>query len=234
MAIGSYDIMLSDFFRTINSANRTETYSKYNRKTTVINAANRKFAANNGFEAPKTTVILPSKKSVPGKIIVAIDTSGSISDDGMETGGIVAEILRMTITYNRWEAREIEIIYCAADLRKEGPFKARSAELDAYIKKIKENGIKTSDCDTNLLPIWKNIISESEAKRKYPFGLVVIIGSEILNDDKIIDLYKSGKLRVPTMVICPNELSMSQSFKDFSAKNNILQTAYMGPSLPIQ
>ena len=234
MAIGSYDIMLSDFFRTINSANRTETYARHNRKTTVQNAANRNYAANNGFEAPKTTVILPSKKSVPGKIIVAIDISGSISDDGMETGGIVAEILRMTVTYNRWEAREIEIIYCAADLRKEGPFKARSAELDAYIKKIKENGIKTSDCDTNLLPIWKNIISESEAKRKYPFGLVVIIGSEILNDDKIIDLYKSGKLRVPTMVICPNELSMSQSFKDFSAKNNILQTAYMGPSLPIQ
>ena len=226
--------MLSKFFRRINSANQSVTYSKYNRKTTVINAANRKFAANNGFEAPKTTVILPSKKSVPGKIIVAIDISGSISDDGMETGGIVAEILRMTVTYNRWEAREIEIIYCAADLRKEGPFKARSAELDAYIKKIKENGIKTSDCDTNLLPIWKNIISESEAKRKYPFGLVVIIGSEILNDDKIIDLYKSGKLRVPTMVICPNELSMSQSFKDFSAKNNILQIAYMGPSLPIQ
>ena len=226
--------MLSKFFRRINSGNQSVTYSKYNRKTTVINAANRKFAANNGFEAPKTTVILPSKKSVPGKIIVAIDISGSISDDGMETGGIVAEILRMTVTYNRWEAREIEIIYCAADLRKEGPFKARSAELDAYIKKIKENGIKTSDCDTNLLPIWKNIISESEAKRKYPFGLVVIIGSEILNDDKIIDLYKSGKLRVPTMVICPNELSMSQSFKDFSAKNNILQIAYMGPSLPIQ
>ena len=153
MAIGSYDIMLSDFFRRINSANRTETYARHNRKTTVQNAANRNYAANNGFEAPKTTVILPSKKSVPGKIIVAIDISGSISDDGMETGGIVAEILRMTVTYNRWEAREIEIIYCAADLRKEGPFKARSAELDAYIKKIKENGIKTSGFVADLLPI---------------------------------------------------------------------------------
>ena len=219
MAIGSYDIMLSDFFRTINSANRTETYSKYNRKTTVINAANRKFAANNGFEAPKTTVILPSKKSVPGKIIVAIDTSGSISDDGMETGGIVAEILRMTITYNRWEAREIEIIYCAADLRKEDPFKARSAELDAYIKKIKENGIKTSDCDTNLLPIWKNIIRESESANGYPFGLVVVTGAETVND-KIIDLYKSGKFRVPTMIICPEGKSLSESFIELSDENS--------------
>ena len=61
MAIGSYDIMLSDFFRRINSANRSETYARHNRKTTVLNAANRKYAANHGFEAPRTTIIYPSK-----------------------------------------------------------------------------------------------------------------------------------------------------------------------------
>ena len=77
-------------------------------------------------------------------------------------------------------------------------------------------------------------MSESDATRKDPFGLVVITGSETLNDEKIVSLYESGKFRIPTMVICPKELSMSQSFKDFSAKNNILQTAYMRPSLPIQ
>lgn len=88
-------------------------------------------------------------------IIIAVDTSGSISDDKMETGRIVGEILRMTVTYNCWEDRDVEIIYCGTRLRKDGPFKASSAELDAYIEKIKKNGIKASNCDTDLLPIWK-------------------------------------------------------------------------------
>ena len=184
-----YDIMLSGFFRRINSANRSETYARHNRKTTVLNAANRKYAANHGFEAPGTTIIYSSKKSVPGKIIIAVDTSGSISDDKMETGRIVGEILGMTVTYNRWEDRDVEIIYCGTRLSNDGPFKAKSAELDAYIKNIKKNGIEASKCDTDLLPIWEKIISESEAKRKYPFGLVVITGAETLNDDKIINLY---------------------------------------------
>ncbi|MDD4431398.1 MAG: hypothetical protein PHF61_08375, partial [Bacteroidales bacterium] len=78
----------------------------------------------------------------------------------------------------------------------------------------------------DLLPIWKNIIRESESANGYPFGLVVVTGAETVND-KIIDLYKSGKFRVPTMIICPEGKSLSQSFKDFSAKNNILQIAYI-------
>ena len=227
MAIGSYDIMLSDFFRTINSANRSETYARHNRKTTVLNAANRKYAANHGFEAPRTTIIYPSKKSVPGKIIIAVDTSGSISDDKMETGRIVGEILRTTVNSKYWEDRDVEIIYCGTDLRKEGPFKARPAELDAYIKKIKENGIKTSGFVADLLPIWEDVISESDATRKDPFGLVVITGSETLNDEKIVSLYESGKFRIPTMIIYPEEMSAPQSLKDFSAKNNTLQIAYI-------
>ena len=120
----------------------------------------------------------------------------------METGRIVGEILRTTVNSNHWEDRDVEIIYCGTRLRKDGPFKASSAELDAYIEKIKKNGIKVSDCDTDLLPIWKNIIRESESANGYPFGLVVVTGAETVND-KIIDLYKSGKFRVPTMIICP-------------------------------
>ena len=220
MAIGSYDIMLSDFFRRINSANRSETYARHNRKTTVLNAANRKYAANHGFEAPRTTIIYPSKKSVPGKIIIAVDTSGSISDDKMETGRIVGEILRTTVNSNHWEDRDVEIIYCGTRLRKDGPFKASSAELDAYIEKIKKNGIKVSDCDTDLLPIWENIISESEAKRKYTFALVVVTGSETLSDDKIVELYESGEFRVPTMIICPEGKSLSESFIELSDDNS--------------
>ena len=219
MAIGSYDIMLSDFFRRINSANRSETYARHNRKTTMLNAANRKYAANHGFEAPRTTIISPSKKSVPGKIIIAVDTSGSISDDKMETGRIVWEILRTTVNSNHWEDRDVEIIYCGTRLRKDGPFKASSAELDAYIEKIKKNGIKVSDCDTDLLPIWKNIIRESESANGYPFGLVVVTGAETVND-KIIDLYKSGKFRVPTMIICPEGKSLSESFIELSDENS--------------
>ena len=125
----------------------------------------------------------------------------------------------MTVTYNCWEDRDVEIIYCGTRLRKDGPFKARSAELDAYIEKIKKNGIKVSDCDTDLLSIWENIISESEAKLKYPFGLVVATGAETVND-KIIDLYKSGKFRVPTMIICPEGKSLSESFIELSDDNS--------------
>ncbi|MGE4445661.1 MAG: hypothetical protein AB7C92_03310 [Synergistaceae bacterium] len=193
--------MLSKFFRRINSGNSPETYAKHNRRTTVLNAANRKYAANHGSEAPRSTIIYPSKKSVHGEIIIAVDTSGSISDDKMETARIVGEILRMTVTFNHWEDRDVEIIYCGTRLRKDGPFKARSAELDGYIEDIKENGIKTCGCVTDLLPIWEEIISESDATRKYPFGLVVITGSETLNDEKIVSLYKSGKFRVPTLII---------------------------------
>ncbi len=70
-------------------------------------------------------------------------------------------------------------------------------------------------------------MSESDATRKDPFGLVVITGSETLNDEKIVSLYESGKFRIPTMIIYPEEMSAPQSLKDFSAKNNTLQIAYI-------
>ena len=220
MAIFPYGNLLSEFFRRINSAHQSQTYAGHNRRTTVINAANRRFAANNGFEAPGTTIIYPSKKSLHGMIIIAVDTSGSISDDKMETGRIVGEILRMTVTYNCWEDRDVEIIYCGTRLRKDGPFKASSAELDAYIEKIKKNGIKASNCDTDLLPIWKNIIRESESANGYPFGLVFVTGAETLNDDKIVELYKSGEFQVTTMIICPEGKSLSESFIELSDENS--------------
>ena len=68
---------------------------------------------------------------------------------------IVGEILRTTVNSNHWEDRDVEIIYCGTRLRKDGPFKASSAELDAYIEKLRHAlKQKLDNGDTLNVDIW--------------------------------------------------------------------------------
>jgi len=47
-----------------------------------------------------------------------------------------------------------------------------------------------------------------------------VAGAETLNDDKIVELYKSGEFQVPTMIICPEGKSLSESFIELSDENS--------------
>ena len=214
-----YDKVLTKLFHKINMGNQSETYAKHNRKSTVINAANRKYAASHGFEPKK--LIISSKRSIAGKIVIAIDVSGSICNDDMSMGMAAAEILRVADLLNRKSARcDIEIIFCHTDIRKEGPFRGGSPDMAEFIESIKKKGLNVGNGGgTDLLPVWQDIIKQGERTGKYPSGLLFVTDTQTDNDKKIVDLYDSMKFRVPTVILHPGDSCVTKSFKELAERN---------------
>jgi len=214
-----YDKMLQSLFDKIDRGNQSATYAKYNRRTTVLNAANRRLAQMGGYEP--STIIIPSKRSIEGKIVIAIDVSGSIYSDPMSMGMAFSEIIRLADVMNQNFSRcDIEIVRCDTETTWEGPYAGGSAELDEYIENIKKHGINLGGGGgTNLLPVWEDIIEEAEDTGKMPAGLLFVTDTMTNNSKQITELYDSGKFNVPTVILYPDDEYLNSDFEELASRN---------------
>jgi len=214
-----YDKMLQSLFDKIDRGNQSATYAKYNRRTTVLNAANRRLAQMGGYEP--STIIIPSKRSIKGKIVIAIDVSGSIYSDPMSMGMAFSEIIRLADVMNQNFSRcDIEIVRCDTETTWEGPYAGGSAELNEYIENIKKNGINLGGGGgTNLLPVWEDIIEEAENTGKMPSGLLFVTDTMTNNSKQITELYDSGKFNVPTVILYPDDEYLNSDFEELASRN---------------
>lgn len=214
-----YDKMLQSLFDKIDRGNQSATYAKYNRRTTVLNAANRRLAQMGGYEP--STIIIPSKRSIQGKIVIAIDVSGSIYSDPMSMGMAFSEIIRLADVMNQNFSRcDIEIVRCDTETTWEGPYAGGSAELNEYIENIKKHGINLGGGGgTNLLPVWEDIIEEAENTGKMPSGLLFVTDTMTNNSKQITELYDSGKFNVPTVILYPDDEYLNSDFEELASRN---------------
>ena len=214
-----YDKMLQSLFDKIDRGNQSATYAKYNRRTTVLNAANRRLAQMGGYEP--STIIIPSKRSIEGKIVIAIDVSGSIYCDPMSMGMAFSEIIRLADVMNQNFSRcDIEIVRCDTETTWEGPYAGGSAELNEYIENIKKHGINLGGGGgTNLLPVWEDIIEEAEDTGKMPAGLLFVTDTMTNNSKQITELYDSGKFNVPTVILYPDDERLNSDFEELASRN---------------
>lgn len=214
-----YDKMLQSLFDKIDRGNQSATYAKYNRRTTVLNAANRRLAQMGGYEP--STIIIPSKRSIKGKIVIAIDVSGSIYSDPMSMGMAFSEIIRLADVMNQNFSRcDIEIVRCDTETTWEGPYAGGSAELNEYIENIKKHGINLGGGGgTNLLPVWEDIIEEAENTGKMPSGLLFVTDTMTNNSKQITELYDSGKFNVPTVILYPDDEYLNSDFEELASRN---------------
>lgn len=214
-----YDKMLQSLFDKIDRGNQSATYAKYNRRTTVLNAANRRLAQMGGYEP--STIIIPSKRSIEGKIVIAIDVSGSIYCDPMSMGMAFSEIIRLADVMNQNFSRcDIEIVRCDTETTWEGPYAGGSAELNEYIENIKKHGINLGGGGgTNLLPVWEDIIEEAEDTGKMPAGLLFVTDTMTDNSKQITELYDSGKFNVPTVILYPDDERLNSDFEELASRN---------------
>lgn len=215
----SYDRMLQSLFEKIDRGNQSATYAKYNRRTTVLNAANRRMAQIGGYEP--STIIIPSKRSIEGKIVIAIDVSGSIYCDPMSMGMAFSEILRLADVMNQNFSRcDIEIVRCDTETTWEGPYAGGSAELNEYIENIKKNGINLGGGGgTDLLPVWEDIIEEAEDTGKMPAGLLFVTDTMTNSSKQITELYDSGNFNVPTVILYPDDEYLNSDFEELASRN---------------
>lgn len=214
-----YDKMLQSLFDKIDRGNQSATYAKYNRRTTVLNAANRRLAQMGGYEP--STIIIPSKRSIEGKIVIAIDVSTSIYSDPMSMGMAFSEIIRLADVMNQNFSRcDIEIVRCDTETTWEGPYAGGSAELNEYIENIKKNGINLGGGGgTNLLPVWEDIIEEAENTGKMPSGLLFVTDTMTNSSKQITELYDSGKFNVPTVILFPDDEYLNSDFEELASRN---------------
>ena len=214
-----YDKMLQSLFDKIDRGNQSATYAKYNRRTTVLNAANRRLAQMGGYEP--STIIIPSKRSIEGKIVIAIDVSGSIYCDPMSMGMAFSEIIRLADVMNQNFSRcDIEIVRCDTETTWEGPYAGGSAELNEYIENIKKHGINLGGGGgTNLLPVWEDIIEEAEDTGKMPAGLLFVTDTMTNSSKQITELYDSGKFNVPTVILYPDDEYLNSDFEELASRN---------------
>lgn len=223
-----YDAMLVRLFKLIRGSTR-DTYAKYNKKTTVINKALKNYAAKTGG-AP-SRVIIPNKLSEAGKLVVAIDTSGSIFGDSKSMTMAVEEILRITDMLNRkYTGSAIEVLMCDVDLHVYGEANTKY-EMQKILKRVKDEGVEMQGGGgTDLLPIWTHVLEgKNEARKKGkmpPAGLIVVTDTETMNIEKITDLYYSHKFTVPTVILTTSdEIESCKIWRELSEKCSIFMMA---------
>lgn len=216
-----YDMMLMRMFKLIKGINR-DTYARHNKKTTVINKALKNYAKKAGEEPSR--VIIPNKLSEAGKIVIAIDTSGSIFADKRIGEMAVEEILRLTDTLNRkYVNSEIEVIMCDTDLHKYGNARNKY-EMQKMLDTVKNQGLDVrGGGGTDLLPIWTYVQDEVINARKKghmpPSGLMVLTDTQTYNLDTITKLYLDKKFRVPTVILSTsNDIEHCKEWRDLAQR----------------
>lgn len=214
-----YDVMLMRLFKLVKGQSR-DTYARHNKKTTVINKALKNYAKKAGTEPSR--VIIPNKLSESGKIVIAIDTSGSIFADPQVGTMAVEEILRLTDTLNRqYMGSAIEVVMCDTELHKYGQANNRY-EMQKMLDNVKTNGVNVlGGGGTDLLPIWEYVKDETKNARKKgqmpPSGLLVLTDTQTMNLDKISDLYRNREIRIPTVILAPSDdIKHCQEWQDLA------------------
>lgn len=172
-----------------------------------------------GYEP--STIIIPSKRSIEGKIVIAIDVSGSIYCDPMSMGMAFSEIIRLADVMNQNFSRcDIEIVRCDTKTTWEGPYAGGSAELNEYIENIKKHGINLGGGGgTDLLPVWEDIIEEAEDTGKMPAGLLFVTDTMTNSSKQITELYDSGNFNVPTVILYPDDEYLNSDFEELASRN---------------
>lgn len=166
-----------------------------------------------------------------GKLVVAIDTSGSIFGDSKSMTMAVEEILRITDMLNRkYTGSAIEVLMCDVDLHVYGEANTKY-EMQKILKRVKDEGIEMQGGGgTNLLPIWEHVLeSKNEARKKGkmpPAGLIVVTDTETMNIEKITDLYYSHKFNIPTVILTTSdEIESCKIWRELSEKCSIFMMA---------
>ena len=216
-----YDMMLTRMFKLIKGISR-DTYARHNKKTTVINKALKNYAKKVGEEPSR--VIIPNKLSEAGKIVIAIDTSGSIFADKRIGEMAVEEILRLTDTLNRkYVNSEIEVIMCDTQLHKYGNARNKY-EMQKMLDTVKNKGLDVlGGGGTDLLPIWTYVQDEIKNARKKghmpPSGLMVLTDTQTHNLNTITQLYLDRKFRTPTVILSTsNDIEYCKEWRELAQK----------------
>lgn len=200
----SFGKIMDSLFKTVKGC-RKNNYAKYNKKTSVMN---RLLAKTAGSGAAKR-IIIPSRENKAGKIVVGIDTSGSIFNDetSMETAAGI--ILRTASVLNaRYTGSSIEVVCCDTELTKIGEA-GNPAEMRDIIDSIKQNGLPIKGGGgTDLLPIWNYAAKLGKDAKKEgklpPSALIVITDTFTYNGEEIAALYRKKECRLPTMIVAPD------------------------------
>ena len=216
-----YDSMMMRMFKLIKGISR-DTYARHNKKTTVINKALKNYARKTAQEPSR--VIIPNKLSEAGKIVIAIDTSGSIFADPKVGQMAVEEILRLTDILNRqYTGSTIEVLMCDTQVHVYGQAHNKY-EMQKLLDTVKNNGLDVvGGGGTDLLPIWKYVMDEAKNARKKgqmpPSGLMVLTDTYTSNIEEITGLYTDKTFRLPTVILATsNDIQHCKIWRELAQK----------------
>lgn len=217
-----YKIEIMEFFKKIGGE-RFNTWEKWNKKNNALRSAARSIARNGGA---MRTLLIPSTYDTSGRVIIAIDTSGSIYYDAASMKFAASEIMRLTGELERRKGSVIDIVCCDTDITDRKTIKTGTDEFRDYIEDIEKNGVKmTGSGGTDLLPIWDLAMNKDN---KYdspgmlkPAGMIVVTDTMTANANTIAKLYEDGICKIPTMILVPDEQCITSEWKALENKCGI-------------
>lgn len=206
-----YDKELFNLFQRMRG-NQYETYRRFSKKTSIINQVLKQSARNKG-QAPKK-IAIPTRDDAVGKLLIGIDTSGSIFYDKKSMTLAASETLRLCdMLMKKYKGYEIEIVTCDTRITQRKSFKGGSSELRSYIDELQRTGIElTGAGGTDLLPVFE-LISDPKERQRIPYtGMVFITDTQTLKGNEIANLYSNGTIKIPTVILVPKRSDVIQDW----------------------
>lgn len=214
-----YKIEIMEFVKRINGE-RFNTWDKWNKKNNALRSAARSIARKGGA---MRTLLIPSTYNTSGRIVLAIDTSGSIFYDSESMKFAASEVMRLTEELQKRKGSIIDVLCCDTQIADHKRLKSGAEEFRDYIDEIEKNGVKMSgNGGTDLMPIWDVALDKDERFHEpglqKPAGMIVVTDTQTANAHEIADMYISGECTIPTMVLVPNEECIIKEWKDLESK----------------
>lgn len=214
-----YKIEVMEFVKRINGE-KFNTWDKWNKKNNALRSASRSIARKGGA---MRTLLIPSTYNTSGRIIVAIDTSGSIFYDEASMKFAASEIMRLTGELQKRKGSIIDIVCCDTQITDFKRLKSGTEEFREYIDDIEKKGVKMSgDGGTDLTPIWDMAMDKDERFHepgvRKPDGMILVTDTQTANANGIANMYSSGECTIPTMVLVPNEECIVEPWKDLESQ----------------
>ena len=214
-----YKIEVMEFVKRINGE-KFNTWDKWNKKNNALRSASRSIARKGGA---MRTLLIPSTYNTSGRIIVAIDTSGSIFYDEASMKFAASEIMRLTGELQKRKGSIIDIVCCDTQITDFKRLKSGTEEFREYIDEIEKKGVKMSgDGGTDLTPIWDMAMDKDERFHepgvRKPDGMILVTDTQTANANGIANMYSSGECTIPTMVLVPNEECIIEPWKDLESQ----------------
>lgn len=186
------------------------TYNKYSKKNNLARAAARAEERRTGIRVKP--ILYPSMYDTASRIIIAIDTSGSIYCDSASMKFAASEIMRLTGELGRHKGSVIDVLCCDTEITSHKRLKAGTGEFRDFIDEIENKDVAmTGGGGTDLLPVWdfamdknRELSPGDRIDRMSPNGLIVVTDTQTWNADKIADLYKTAECRIPTVILVPS------------------------------